>query len=116
MSSLVVQARIRIGNFRTHRRRFCRLGTGGLALAASLWRGALDRTQTGLPLEPGKCGTLTHDDEHHGATTLFAAFSALDRVLPEDRTDEPATLGPVKLYELVPAALVVGAVQLAAFL
>jgi hypothetical protein len=27
---------------------------------------ALDRTQPGLPLKRGRCGTLTHDYERHG--------------------------------------------------
>jgi transposase len=35
---------------------------------------ALDRTQPGLPMKPGKCGTLTHDYKRHGTTTLFAAL------------------------------------------
>ena len=39
---------------------------------------ALDRTQPGLPLKPGKCGTMTHDYKRHGTTTLFAALSTLD--------------------------------------
>jgi transposase len=39
---------------------------------------ALDRTQPGLPLKPGKAGTLTHDDKRHGTTTLFAALNILD--------------------------------------
>lgn len=39
---------------------------------------ALDRTQPGLPLKKGRCGTLTHDDKRHGTTTLFAALSLLD--------------------------------------
>jgi transposase len=39
---------------------------------------ALDRTQPGLPLKKGRCGTLTHDDKRHGTTTLFAALSMLD--------------------------------------
>jgi len=39
---------------------------------------ALDRTQPGLPLKPGKCGTMTHDYKRHGTTTLFAALSILD--------------------------------------
>jgi hypothetical protein len=34
---------------------------------------ALDRTQPGLPLKPGKCGTMTHDYKRNGGTTLFAA-------------------------------------------
>ena len=39
---------------------------------------ALDRTQPGLPLKKGRCGTMTHDYKRHGTTTLFAAFSMLD--------------------------------------
>ena len=39
---------------------------------------ALDRTQPGLPLKPGKCGTMTHDYKRHGTTTLFVAFNVLD--------------------------------------
>jgi len=39
---------------------------------------ALDRTQPGLPMKPGKCGTMTHDYKRNGTTTLFAALSMLD--------------------------------------
>jgi transposase len=39
---------------------------------------ALDRTQPGLPLKKGRCGTLTHDYKRNGTTTLFAALSLLD--------------------------------------
>ena len=39
---------------------------------------ALDRTQPGLPLKPGRCGTRTHDYKRNGTTTLFAALSMLD--------------------------------------
>lgn len=39
---------------------------------------ALDRTQPGLPLKKGRCGTMTHDYVRHGTTTLFAALSMLD--------------------------------------
>jgi transposase len=39
---------------------------------------ALDRTQPGLPLKPGRCGTMTHDYKRHGTTTLFAALDVLD--------------------------------------
>ena len=35
---------------------------------------ALDRTQPGLPLWPGRCGTYTHDYKRNGTTTLFAAM------------------------------------------
>jgi transposase len=39
---------------------------------------ALDRTQPGLPLKKGRCGTMTHDYKRNGTTTLFAAMSMLD--------------------------------------
>jgi transposase len=39
---------------------------------------ALDRTQPGLPLKPGKAGTMTHDYKRHGTTTLFAALDLLE--------------------------------------
>jgi transposase len=35
---------------------------------------ALDRTQPGLPLKRGRCGTMTHDYKRNGTTTLFAAL------------------------------------------
>jgi transposase len=38
---------------------------------------ALDRTQPGLPLVPGRCGTMTHDYKRNGTTTLFAAIDML---------------------------------------
>lgn len=45
---------------------------------------ALDRTQPGLPLKPGRCGTYTHDYERHGTTTLFAALQVVEgRVIGE---------------------------------
>ena len=54
---------------------------------------ALDRTQPGLPLKPGRCQTMTHDDKRHGTTTLFAALSVLDgtvigRCMPRRRHSE----------------------------
>ena len=39
---------------------------------------ALDRTQAGLPMKKGRCGTMTHDYIRHGTTTLFAALNVLD--------------------------------------
>jgi transposase len=39
---------------------------------------ALDRTQPGLPLKKGRCGTMTHDYKRNGTATLFAAMSTLD--------------------------------------
>jgi transposase len=39
---------------------------------------ALDRTQPGLPIKPGKAGTMTHDYKRHGTTSLYAALNILD--------------------------------------
>jgi hypothetical protein len=51
---------------------------------------ALDRTQPGLPMKKGRCGTMTHDYKRqseryrerqaltYGTTTLFAALNVLD--------------------------------------
>jgi len=39
---------------------------------------ALDRTQPGLPLKKGRCGTRTQDYKRNGTTTLFAALNVLD--------------------------------------
>src|SRR3954468_19338396 len=39
---------------------------------------ALDRTQPGLPLKKGRCGTMTHDYKRNGTTTLFAALNVLN--------------------------------------
>lgn len=45
---------------------------------------ALDRTQPGLPLKRGRCGTFTHDYKRHGTTTLFAALQMVEgRVIGE---------------------------------
>jgi len=38
----------------------------------------LDRTQPGLPMKPGRAGTMTHDYKRNGTTTLFAALNTLD--------------------------------------
>ncbi len=35
---------------------------------------ALDRTQPGLPIKKGRCGTMTHDYKRNGTTSLFAAL------------------------------------------
>lgn len=39
---------------------------------------ALDRTQPGLPMKRGRCGTMTHDYKRNGTTSLFAALNILD--------------------------------------
>lgn len=54
---------------------------------------ALDRTQPGLPMKRGRCGTMTHDYKRNGTTTLFAALNVLDgkvtaECLPRHRHQE----------------------------
>lgn len=39
---------------------------------------ALDRTQPGLPIKKGRCGTMPHDYKRNGTATLFAALNTLD--------------------------------------
>ena len=39
---------------------------------------ALDRTQPGLPMKPGRAGTMTHDYKRGGTTSLFAAMNVKD--------------------------------------
>jgi transposase len=39
---------------------------------------ALDRTQPGLPMKKGRCGTMTHDYKRNGTATLFAALDPLE--------------------------------------
>jgi transposase len=54
---------------------------------------ALDRTQPGLPIKPGKAGTMTHDYKRHGTVNLYAALNILDgtvvgECLPRHRHQE----------------------------
>jgi transposase len=42
---------------------------------------ALDRTQKGLPIHPGRCGTMTHDYKRNGTTTLFAALNVAEGIV-----------------------------------
>ena len=39
---------------------------------------ALDRTQPGLPMKKGHCGTMTRDYKRNGTTTLFAALEVAE--------------------------------------
>lgn len=38
---------------------------------------ALDRTQPGLPLNPSRIGSRTHDYKRNGTASLYAAFTTL---------------------------------------
>ena len=56
---------------------------------------ALDRTQPGLPMKKGRAGTMTHDDQRHGTTTLFAALNLLDGSVIGRCPTGPDNAGPV---------------------
>ena len=53
---------------------------------------ALDRTQPGLPVKPGRCATMAHDYERHGTTTLFAALNVLDGTVLRRCMHRPTTV------------------------
>jgi len=70
---------------------------------------ALQRSQPGLPLKKGRCGTMTHDYKRHGTTTLFAALNILDgtvigECMPRHRHQEYLKF-PRKLDRTTPSAL-----------
>jgi transposase len=70
---------------------------------------ALDRTQPGLPMKPGRCGTMTHDYKRHGTTTLFAALNVatgevVGECMSRHRHDEFLTFLR-KLHRQVPREL-----------
>jgi transposase len=58
---------------------------------------ALDRTQPGLPLKKGRCGTATHDYVRHGTTTLFAALHVLGGQGDRPRSGAPSASGVVAI-------------------
>jgi hypothetical protein len=60
---------------------------------------ALDRTQPGLPMQKGRCQTMTHDYKGHGTTTLFAALElAQAKVVGEVLSAPP----PSGIFEVSP--------------
>lgn len=63
---------------------------------------ALDRTQPGLPLNPSRIGSRTHDYKRNGTTSLYAAFNTLTgKVIGKvaDRTNSKAFLSFLKLLD-----------------
>ena len=47
---------------------------------------ALDRTQPGLPMKPGRAGTMTHDYKRHGTTTRCSRLSTSSTALSSAAT------------------------------
>jgi transposase len=68
---------------------------------------ALDRTQPGLPLKKGRCGTMTHDYKRNGTATLFAAMNTHDGTvisMCEDRHRHQEWLKFLRVIEQVTPA------------
>ena len=67
---------------------------------------ALDRTQPGLPLKKGRCGTWTHDYVRHGTTTLFAALNAASgKVSGELRKTVATVTGACQMLDTIASIL-----------
>jgi transposase len=63
---------------------------------------ALDRTQPGLPLNPSRIGSRTHDYKRNGTTSLYAAFNTLTGTVigkVADRTNSQEFLSFLKLLD-----------------
>src|SRR4029434_8138891 len=71
---------------------------------------ALDRTQPGLPMKPGRAGTLTHDYKRHGTTTLFAALTVLAGTLIGCCMQRPRHQQFIRFLNAVEAAVPAGKV------
>jgi hypothetical protein len=61
---------------------------------------ALDRTQPGLPLKPGRAGTMTHDYKRNGTATLFAALNTINGKSdqPVPGTPPASGMGPLPAF------------------
>jgi len=75
---------------------------------------ALDRSQPGLPMKKGRCGTMTHDYKRHSTTTLSAALNTLNgsvigRCMQRHRHQEFIRL-PSPIEAAVPAGKLIHAI------
>src|SRR6202047_3605777 len=59
---------------------------------------ALDRTQPGLPMKPGRAGTMTHDYKRNGTTTLFAALNVLDGTVIGIRNSSASSMTSTRTF------------------
>ncbi|SDB59363.1 hypothetical protein SAMN02927895_02296 [Belnapia rosea] len=69
---------------------------------------ALDRTPPGLPLKPGKCSTMSHDDQRNGATILFVALNGQDSTALGRCMSQHRHQGFVRLLNAVERAVPAG--------
>jgi transposase len=61
---------------------------------------ALDRTQPGLPLRPGRAGTMTHY-KRNGSTNLYAALNVVTGKLLADYRDQHAAKDFVRFLRVI---------------
>jgi transposase len=71
---------------------------------------ALDRTQPGLPMKPGRLGTMTHDYKRHGTTTLFAALDVLEGIVIGQCMQRHRNQGFVRFLNAIERAIPAGKV------
>src|SRR6202023_418819 len=69
---------------------------------------ALDRTQPGLPIKPGRCGTMTHDYKRNGTTTLFAALDVLHAKVIGRAMQRPQHQESIRFLNAIEAEVPVG--------
>jgi transposase len=65
---------------------------------------ALDRTQKGLPINPGRLGTMTHDYKRNGTTTLFAALNVAEGFVIEACMSQHRHQEWIKFLKLIDAS------------
>ena len=66
---------------------------------------ALDRTQPGLPLRPGRAGTMTHDDKRNGTTDLFAALNITSGEVLTDYRKRHAAVDVLQFFKQIDASV-----------
>ena len=62
---------------------------------------ALDRTQPGLPMRPGRAGTMTHDYKRNGTTDLYAALNIATGQMLTDCRDRHTAKDFVRFLRII---------------
>jgi len=66
---------------------------------------ALDRTQPGLPMKKGRCGTMTHDYRRNGTVDLFAAMNVATGEVLTDLRKGHAGADVLRFFKQIDAAV-----------
>ena len=66
---------------------------------------ALDRTQPGLPLRPGRAGTMTHDYKRNGTTDLFAALNVTSGEVLTNYRKSHSALDVLEFFKQIDASV-----------